>query len=191
MTAFAEMNQEGMQLMVCQPLANGCEVAFGHLQGKYVVRDMPLVFAVEIMRKTGGAGLGQAADRGGLAFGERFDFGVPLHLAFQAVCHHRSMRGLDQSLVNRLLLPVVAVAELARRMPARKNIVGEVVVQVDEPGRDDPMGIDHSCIRRQLHLGPGGYDFALLNQDGSVLDDAGGSDQGAAQGVAGFRRLRP
>ncbi len=63
-------------------------------------------------------------------------------------------------------------------------------MQVDEPGRDDPMGIDHSCIRRQLHLRPGGYDFVLLNQDGSVFDDAAGSDQGAAQGVAGFRRLR-
>ena len=47
-------------------------------------------------------------------------------------------------------------------------------MQVDEPGRDDPMGIDNSCIRRQLHLGPDGDDFVLLNQDGSIFDDAGG-----------------
>ena len=132
------------------------------------------------MREPRAAGVGQAADHGGLAFGDRFHLSIALHLAFETVRHHARMRGLDQSLVDRLLLPVVAVAELFDRMPARKHIVGEMVVQVDQSGRDDAMGIDDGCIRRQLHLGPGGYDLVLLNQDGPVFDDAAGSDQGAA-----------
>ena len=77
-----------------------------------------------------------AADRGGLAFGDGFDFGVALHLAFKAIRHHPRMRGFEQGLIDRLLLPVVAVAEHLYRMPARKHIVGEMVVQVDKAGRD-------------------------------------------------------
>ena len=79
------MNQKGTELMGCELLANRDQVPFGHLQGKYVVGDMPLAFGVEIMCKPLAAGIGQAADRRGLAFGDCFDFGIALHLAFEAV----------------------------------------------------------------------------------------------------------
>ena len=143
-----------MELMAGQLLADRGEVTFGHLQGEDVVRDVPVRFGIKVMRQPRAAALGQAADCGGLTFGERLDLSVALHLAFQAVCHHGSVRRFDQGLVNRLLLPVVAVAELFDRMPAGKNIVGEVVMQVDEPWRNHAMGIDNSCIRRQLSPWP-------------------------------------
>ena len=143
-----------MELMASQLLANRGEVAFGHLQREDVVRDVPVRLGIKVMRQPRAAAIGQTADYGGLTFGKRLDLSVALHLAFQAVCHHGSMRGLDQGLVDRLLLPVVAVAELFDGMPARKNIVGEVVVQVDESGRNDAMGIDNSCICRQLSPWP-------------------------------------
>src|SRR5271163_1456580 len=62
MTALAEMNEKSIELMVGQPLANRGEVRVRHLQGEYVVGDMPLVFAVEIMRQPLAAGVRQAAD---------------------------------------------------------------------------------------------------------------------------------
>ena len=110
-TTLAEMNQEGVELMVCQALADGCEVAFRHLQGKYVVGDMPLVFGIEIVGKPGVQASGRLPTTAVSPCGQRFDLGIALHLAFE-VRPPSPWGAIDQSLVNRLLLPVVAVAEL-------------------------------------------------------------------------------
>jgi hypothetical protein len=91
------------------------------------------------------------------------------------------MRSLNQRLVNRFLLPVVAIAKLFVRMPAREHIVSEMVVQVDESGCDHPMCIDGGYMRREFYFGPDGDDLALTDKDGAVLNDAVGRDQGAAQ----------
>ena len=56
------------------------------------------------------------------------------------------MRGFDQRLIDRLLLPVIAVAELLDRVPAREDVIGEMVMQVNEPGSNHRMGIDHGGI---------------------------------------------
>ena len=180
-TALAEMNQEGVELMVFEALAYGGKIAFRHLQGKDVVSDMPVVFGIEIMGKPSVASVGLAADDGGLTLGQSFDFGIALHLASKVVGLHPRMGGLDQGLVNRLLLPVIAIAELLVWMPAREHIVSKMVVQVDEPGRDHPMCIDGGYMRGKFHFGPDGDDLALADKDCAVLDDTVGRDQGAAQ----------
>ena len=59
-----------------------------------------------------------------------------------------------------------------------------MVVQVDETRRDHRMSIDNGCICGKFHLRAQGNNFALTNQDGSILDNARRSDQSAAQGVA-------
>jgi len=177
--------------MGCELMPNRNEFTFGHLQGKHVVRDMPLTFGVEIVRQPLAACIGHTSDRGGLAFGERLDFGIALHLAFQALCDHCLVRGLEQCLIDRLLLPVVAVGELLDRMPTGKDIPGEMVMRVDEAGRNDAMSVDDRFIRRKLNMGSDGDDLALRNEDGSVLDDAVRGNDGAAERIACSRLLRP
>ena len=87
------------------------------------------------------------------------------------------------------LLPVVAAAELLDRVPARKDVPGEMVVQVDETGRDNAVYINGGYFVGQFHLGSDRDNLALPNQDGSFFDDAAGRDQSAAQGQIVGRRL--
>ena len=75
-------------------------------------------------------------------------------------------------------------------MPARKDIPSEMVMQVDETGRDHTMCIDEGFIRWEFHMRADRDDLALADEDRPVFDDAVGSDQGPAQCVSGGRRLR-
>ncbi len=105
-----------------------------------------------------------------LALGDRLYLGIPLGLALEALLCDQVMRRCHLDLVDRLLLPVVTIAKLLNRLPARKDIPGQVVVQIDQAGRDDAAGMHHARSRRQRHMCARRHNPALLHQHGSVLD---------------------
>lgn len=87
------------------------------------------------------AGLAHGAGNAGLTFGDGFDLGVALGLALQAILHDQRVGHRHLNVVDGFLLPVVAVAELFDGLPARKDVPGEVVVEIDEAGGDDAVGM--------------------------------------------------
>jgi hypothetical protein len=76
--------------------------------------------------------LQKTADHRGRPAGDRLEFGVDLGLTGGGG-EDNAVRCDQNAIVFGRVLPFVSVAELPARYPARQDVPGEVVMQIDEP----------------------------------------------------------
>lgn len=81
--------------------------------------------------------------------------------------------------------PLIPICKGPARIPPRKNVPDDVVVDVHKTRGDDPTGVDGHCVGNLRLLLRNGNDFSMIDGDVAVFHDTVRQNDRASQNYRG------
>jgi hypothetical protein len=161
--SLGQVQVEGVDLAVVDILNDLCEAGgvagarrgqVDHCAGAVLPEDEQIHVPDESLARGAGAGGAGPLD-GGDAADQGADLGVPQLRARRELADQDVLGVADELVVDLAVPPPVAVREQGRWLPGGEDVELRMSVQVDQPGQDDPAGVQHVHPGRSVLLDGG------------------------------------